>query len=182
MTVLLHAGGVTLRPFLPEEFDVLWIAETTDRGAFDAAWDADDRRARQRVRARVERSGTWRDDRVLDLAVDVDGRLAGDIQARRDPGHAPPGLFDVGIGLFAEQRGHGIGTTAVELLTAHLFDGERAMRVSLSTDVDNTAMRRAAEKAGFALEGIMRGFWYVADGRPRDYALYARTRADHEGR
>ena len=44
------------------------------------------------------------------------------------------------------------------------------------------AMRRAAEKAGFRLEGIMRGFWLV-DGQPaRDYALYARTRADHEGR
>ena len=41
-------------------------------------------------------------------------------------------------------------------------------------------MRRAAEKAGFALEGMMRGFWHVPEQAARDYALYARTRADHE--
>ena len=40
-------------------------------------------------------------------------------------------------------------------------------------------MRRAAEKAGFAFEGVMRGFWNVPDATTRDYALYARTRADH---
>jgi RimJ/RimL family protein N-acetyltransferase len=42
-------------------------------------------------------------------------------------------------------------------------------------------MRRAAEKAGFSIEGIMRGFWQVADGPARDYVLYGRTRADHDG-
>ena len=51
--------------------------------------------------------------------------------------------------------------------------------MQLSTDVDNLAMRRAAEKAGFSLEGVMRGFWNVPDAAARDYALYARTRADH---
>jgi hypothetical protein len=30
-------------------------------------------------------------------------------------------------------------------------------------------------------EGVLRGFWAVPKGTPRDYALYARTRADHEG-
>ena len=42
------------------------------------------------------------------------------------------------------------------------------------------SMRRAAEGAGFRFEGVMRGFWPVTHGDPRDYALYGRTRTDHE--
>ena len=41
-------------------------------------------------------------------------------------------------------------------------------------------MRRVADKAGFRFEGILRGFWKMPDGSARDYAMYARTRADHE--
>jgi RimJ/RimL family protein N-acetyltransferase len=177
--IVLEGDGVTLRPFAPEDLDVLWREETRDRGDFETAWAADDDRAKERVRARVEQSGTWRDGRVLDLAVVVDGEVVGDVQARRDPAYAPAGLFDLGIGLFAARRGNGVGTAAIRLLTAFLFDEEQAVRVTLSTDLDNAAMRRVAEKAGFTQEGVMRGFWIVPDGPARDYALYGRTRADH---
>jgi RimJ/RimL family protein N-acetyltransferase len=180
VSLVLQDAGVTLRPFAPEDLDVLWREETRDRGEFETPWAADDDRARQRVRARVEHSGAWRDGRVLDLAVVVEGELVGDVQARRDPAYAPAGLFDLGIGLFAAGRGRGVGTIAIRLLTAFLFEEERAVRVTLSTDLDNTAMRRVAEKAGFTQEGVMRGFWAVPDGPARDYALYGRTRADHE--
>ena len=180
MRIVLRDAGVTLRPFAPEDFDVLWRAETQDRGDFETPWAPDDEAAKSRVRARVEHSGTWRDGRVLDLAVEVDGHVIGDVQARRDPAYAPPGIFDLGIGLFADRRGNGVGTTAIRLLAAFLFDEEHAIRVTLSTDLDNTAMRRVAEKAGFTQEGVMRGFWTVPGAPARDYALYARTRADHE--
>jgi RimJ/RimL family protein N-acetyltransferase len=178
MPILLREGVVTLRPLRREDFDQLWAEATRDRGAFEQPWDADDGAARARIRARVERSGAWYEHRVLDLAIEADGRLVGDIQARQDPAYEPPGLFDLGIELFSDQRGHGYGATALTLMTAFLFEEEHAVRVSLSTDVDNVAMRRAAEKAGFSLEGIMRGFWPVPDGSARDVALYARTLAD----
>jgi aminoglycoside 6'-N-acetyltransferase len=180
MTIVLRAGAVTLRPFVPEDFAIVWAEETRDRGAFESPWALDDERAKERVQARIEHSGGWRQERVLDLAVEVDGEVVGDVQARRDLDYAPPGIFDLGIGLFGAQRGRGIGTIAIQLVTAFLFDEERATRVQLSTDVDNHAMRRAAEKAGFVLEGIMRGFWHVPDAPARDYALYARTSADHD--
>jgi RimJ/RimL family protein N-acetyltransferase len=180
MTIVLQAGTVTLRPFQPEDFATVWAEETRDRGAFESPWNIDDDRAKERVRARIEHSGSWRQERVLDLAVEVDGAVVGDVQARRDLDYAPPGIFDLGVGLFVGRRGRGIGTIAIELITVFLFDEEQAIRVQLSTDVDNAAMRRAAEKAGFILEGVMRGFWRVRDRPARDYALYARTRADHE--
>ena len=179
MTLVLRAGAVTLRPFTPSDFALVWAEETRDRGAFESPWAVDDERARERVSARIEYSGSWRQERVLDLAVEVDGQVVGDVQARRDLDYAPPGIFDLGIGLFRDRRGQGIGTSAIALITAFLFDEERANRVQLSTDVDNLPMRRAAEKAGFTLEGVMRGFWNVPDATTRDYALYARTRADH---
>lgn len=180
MRIVLQGAGVTLRPFANEDFDVVWREETRDRGDFETPWAADDETAKARVRARVEHSGTWRDGRVLDLAVVVDGDVVGDVQARRDPAYAPPGVFDLGIGLFSSRRGRGVGTTAIRLLTAFLFDEEHAIRVTLSTDLDNAPMRRVAEKAGFTEEGVMRGFWVVPDAPARDYALYGRTRADHE--
>jgi RimJ/RimL family protein N-acetyltransferase len=179
--ILLRNGAVTLRPFVQEDFRRLWAEETRDRGLFEAPWALDDEKAKARVHARVEHSGTWRDDRVMDLAIEVDGAVVGDVQARRDPSYAPPGLFDLGIGLFGDHRGRGSGTAAIALITDFLFQEEQAVRVSLSTDVDNIAMRRVAEKAGFTFEGIMRGFWRVPDGSARDYALYGRTRGDHAG-
>jgi RimJ/RimL family protein N-acetyltransferase len=181
MTIRIAGDDVTLRPFAAEEFDVVWAEETRDRGPFDAAWSPTDDRARDRVRTRVRHSGAWRDGRVLDLAIETQGRLVGDIQARRDPEYAPPGLFDIGIALFGGLRGRGTGTTALRLLTAFLFDEQDANRVFLSTDVENVAMRRSAEKAGFAFEGVMRGFWVVPGEPARDYALYGRARRDHLG-
>jgi RimJ/RimL family protein N-acetyltransferase len=180
VTIRLRGEGVVLRPFTDGEFDLLWREETQDRGAFDQPWNTHDEAARERVRARVTRSGTWQEGKVLDLAVEADGALIGDVQVRHPEQMAPPGLFELGIGLFTGSRGKGCGTEAVTLITRYLFDEERAMRVQLGTDVENASMRRVAEKAGFRFEGVMRGFWTVDGAAPRDYALYARTRADHE--
>jgi RimJ/RimL family protein N-acetyltransferase len=181
VTIRLRSERVVLRPFSDGEFDLLWREETNDRGDFDQTWPTDDEQARERVRARVARSGTWREGKVLDLAIEAGGALIGDVQVRHPEQMAPPGLFELGIGLFTESRGKGYGTEAVTLITRYLFDEEHAMRVQLGTDVENASMRRAAEKAGFRFEGVMRGFWPVEGGTPRDYALYARTRDDHGG-
>jgi RimJ/RimL family protein N-acetyltransferase len=113
------------------------------------------------------------------LGIELDGRLAGEIQARRPQNAMPPGVFELGIGLFDEDdRGKGIGSRAITLMTRRLFEQEGAHRVQLGTDLDNTLMRGAAEHAGFRLEGVMRGFM-PAPGGPRDYALYAQTRDDY---
>ncbi len=181
VSVRIEGETVLLRPFREPEAATLWQQESTDRGDFEIPWP-DDEISRERVQARVAASGSWRDQHVLDLGIETNGELIGDVQARHCPLTAPPGLFELGIGLFAGTRGRGYGTEAVALITRHLFDEEGAHRVQLGTDTENAAMRRAAEKAGFRLEGIMRGFWPSPDGAPRDYALYGRTRADHEGR
>ncbi|WP_269779803.1 GNAT family N-acetyltransferase [Chromobacterium phragmitis] len=46
-------------------------------------------------------------------------------------------------------------------------------RIACLADAQNLASRRVAERAGFALEGIMRNERIAPDGFPRDTALYA---------
>jgi ribosomal-protein-serine acetyltransferase len=139
-------------------------------------------RERDALRRKIELSGRWTEEGQLDLAVESEGRLVGDVQARSVRGAMPPGVFELGIEVFdAEDRGRGLGAAAVVALTRHLFKEEDAIRVQLSTDVDNGAMRAVAERLGFACEGVLRGYMPTAGG-PHDYAMYAMTRPDYEER
>jgi [ribosomal protein S5]-alanine N-acetyltransferase len=175
--IRLQGRRVTLRPFRDEDFDIVWLEERRDRGPFFEPLP-DTREQRERLRSILSGSGAWTRTQ-LRLAIEADGSLAGDIQARRDEDAMPPGVFELGLGVFAGVRGRGLGTEALALMTSYLFDEEQAHRVQLSTDVDNAAMRRIAERIGFVCEGVLRGFMPARDG-VRDYALYAMTRGDHE--
>ena len=133
------------------------------------------------LRERISRSGEFDGTEIL-LGIQVDGRLAGEVQARQPRMGLPPGVFELGIDLFDEaDRGHGMGVIALSLLLKRLFEDEGAHRVQLTTDVDNAAMRRTSDRLGFVFEGVMRSFMPSVDG-PRDYAIYAITRDDWEAR
>ncbi|MEO8293824.1 MAG: GNAT family protein, partial [Actinomycetota bacterium] len=105
---------------------------------------------------RIERSGEF-DGTELLLGIEVDGRLAGEVQARQPRMGLPPGVFELGIDLFDEaDRRRGLGRTAMTQLLTRLFEGEGAHRVQLTTDLDNAAMRSLSERLGFRFEGVMR--------------------------
>jgi [ribosomal protein S5]-alanine N-acetyltransferase len=128
---------------------------------------------------RIERSGEF-DGTELLLGIQVDGRLAGEVQARQPRMGLPPGVFELGIDLFDESdRGRGLGRAALTELLRRLFEHEGAHRVQLTTDVDNAAMRVVSERLGFRFEGVMRSFMPSIDG-PRDYAMYAITKDEYE--
>jgi aminoglycoside 6'-N-acetyltransferase len=166
--------AVTLRPLRGPDLDVL-LAQPEAGGPPGLEVTQEERRRRlERV---VRRSGAFGEGR-LDLAVCLDGRLVGRVDARRPEGAMPPGVVEIGIGLFAEARGRGVGRVAVGLLVARLFDEDEIHRVQASTALDNTAMRRVLERAGFAFEGVLRSFMPDGRGGRDDYALYAITRGD----
>lgn len=174
MSVRLRGEAVELRPFRESELDAVVASELRGvDGTLDGAGSA-------RLRDRVAASGTWGPTELL-LGIEAGGRLIGTAQVRRAPDVLPPGVFELGIGLDEDARGLGYGTDVIATLARYLFDEEGAVRVQLGTDVDNIAMRRSAEKANYRFEGVMRSFWQVPDGPPRDFALYAITRADREG-
>ena len=166
-----HGRLVTLRPLAEAEFSQVWAASPGGRGA----------RAAERLRERIRRSGRLAHG-MLDLAIDREGRLIGDIQARH-PAHAiPAGVYELGIQIYRQQdRGRGYGSDAVQLLTGWLFDRGRAERVQAGTAMTNAGMRRVLERLGFTLEGVMRGFMAGPAGR-EDYALYGLTLADWQTR
>jgi RimJ/RimL family protein N-acetyltransferase len=167
--------SVVLRPFHADEVDALWarrqqeIAEGSIGGPSSL----------EEVAERVANSGTWTDSPAgLLLAVEADGALVGDVQARRGHAILPHGVVELGIDLHdAGDRGRGIGRRAIALMTTRLFDDDDVHRVQLSTDVDNAAMRRVAEVLGFGFEGVLRGFMPSPEG-PRDYVMYGMTEPD----
>ncbi len=172
---------VTLRGFLEEESDVLWRDQVRGHSERSGLQESSLRaELRERLRARVAASGSWGPTELM-LAVEADGDLTGVIQARRSEDILPPGVFEIGIQIFSEHRGKGVGTESLWLLTDHLFREEGAIRVQLGTELDNEPMRKAAEAVGYSFEGVMRSFWPVPEGPPRDHALYGMTSLDHEG-
>lgn len=170
---------VTLRAYRDDEASILvstWA---------DAEWFAPKgtgpRELKERVRERIRRSGGFTEGVVI-LAIEAEGRLVGEVQARQPVNGLPPGVFELGIELFEDaDRRRGLGADAIVSITRHLFADEGAHRVQLTTDVDNAAMRRVAERLGFRCEGVLRSFMPGPDG-PRDYVMYAITRLDHEER
>jgi RimJ/RimL family protein N-acetyltransferase len=171
--ISLAGDHVVLRPLQPHELEIVWQARLAD----DTAPWMSTPQAYERLRQRVADSGRFVDG-WLDLGIEADGRLVGEIDARQPPRSMPEGVYELGISLFeTSDRGRGLGTDAVRLLTRHLFENESAERVQASTWVENRAMRRVFEKLGFTEEGILRAYMPSERGRD-DYVLYAVTKAD----
>lgn len=114
------------------------------------------------------------------MAIDHNGRLVGDIQARTAPKQTlPAGVFEIGVIVYRqEDRGRGYGREAVELLTRWLFTSAGAERVQAGTEVSNGAVRAVLEHLGFRLEGVMRSYGATSDGTRLDGAMYAVIKSD----
>ena len=168
---MLRSDRVQLRAFQQQELDEVIAGRALTPGMVGPEPERDS------LLDRLARSGDWNENR-LDLAIEASGQLVGEMDARRGRGTYPPGVVEIGIGLYHESmRGRGVGTEAVALLTRHLLEQAGAERVQASTAVSNHAMRRCLEKAGFVYEGTMKDFM-PGDGGRIDYRLYAVTRAD----
>lgn len=70
----------------------------------------------------ARRSGTFHGGRV-DLAIEVEGKLVGEIQTYAPTDRQlPPATYDLGVALYDPQdRRRGFGTQAVRLLVGWLF-------------------------------------------------------------
>jgi N-acetyltransferase len=71
-----------------------------------------------------------------------------------------------------------LNTTCKRLLLAHAFDTLQCIAVEFRTHRLNTASRRAIERLGAQLDGILRAHQRMADGSLRDSAVYSITAAE----
>jgi RimJ/RimL family protein N-acetyltransferase len=95
-------------------------------------------------RARLRRSGRLGEG-WLDLAIDLDGVCIGRIPTFVPPNRPLlPGVFEIGIALWAHARGKDHGREALALLTDWLFEQAGAERVEAPTDPANLAMRSSS--------------------------------------
>ena len=167
----LRGDRVLLRGFRPDEVD---LAMERMQSTPASELDRDTRRER---RERIEHSGERGGPEVM-FAIESEGRLVGDVQGRCPRFAMPPGVWELGIEVWEQgDRGRGVGTQTIALLSSYLFEHEDAIRVQATTDVDNAPMRGALERLGFAFEGVLRGYMPDPGGAPHDYAMYGLTEA-----
>ena len=95
------------------------------------------------------------------------------------PGQDVLDAAEIGYTWLAERAQRtAVNSEAKLLLLRHAFGTWRCFRVTLKTDERNARSRRAIERLGAHLDGILRGFQPAVDGRPRNTAYY--TILDHE--
>jgi len=111
----------------------------------------------------------WRTGEAATFAIadPVDDSYLGGIDLRSGPW--PVG--EIGYGLRADVRGRGLTARALRLIAGWGL-GLGLVRLQLSTDVENAASQRVAEKAGFTREGVLR-MGLEVKGRRSDCVLFS---------
>ena len=175
--VEIAAGAWQLRPPHPREAEdaLAMIADPLTRQWNDASDVVDVSTARQWC----ERGADWSDGAhatfsVLDATT---GRLAGNISLWQIDLEKSMSAW-VGYRTAPWARGRGVATTALLAMTGWAFGALGIERISLPHTVGNDPSCRVAEKAGYRLEGVMRGAWREPDGTRLDDHLHARLVTD----
>jgi [ribosomal protein S5]-alanine N-acetyltransferase len=86
------------------------------------------------------------------------------------------GTADVAYWTVPAARGKGVCPRAVEAMASWAFEVAGFHRLDLEHAMANTGSCRVAGKAGFAVEGVRRSAWLLADGR-HDVHAHARLRS-----
>jgi [ribosomal protein S5]-alanine N-acetyltransferase len=116
-------------------------------------------------------------DTIGQFAIEVDGELAGGIGFIIGTGERT-GTASLGYWLGRRFWGRGVMTEAVQIVTQWAFDTLRIRRVWANVMAPNVASSRVLEKAGYVLEGKMRGAICDRRGRIYDELIYARVRSN----
>lgn len=166
----LRDGDLLLRP--PTEADVSAVTEACQDGElsrfiphFPSPY-------------REEHARIWIDSRKQDetartfLIVDSkSGEMLGSIEVRLGQ------VGSIGYMIAKSARGRGIATRAATLLSRWAVTEGGVERLELTTDPENLASQRVAEKAGFTREGILRAQTAFPEGR-RDSVMFSLLPAD----
>ncbi|MGC4850051.1 GNAT family N-acetyltransferase [Micromonospora sp. DT15] len=149
------AGELRLRPMEEKDLDAVvqtcrdpeTIRWTTVPDPYDRA-DAEGYQAYGR--------DSWaRGDAACFMIADADDRYVGTLDLRLSP--TDPLVADTGFMTAPAARGRGYLPAALVALSAWGFSTLGLARIEWRANVGNTASRRAAEKAGFLVEGTARG-------------------------
>ena len=99
------------------------------------------------------------DDGAIHWTIEVDGAIAGQIQAHEENG---PDFRHAGIDLFLDPscHGRGLGRESVRVVARWLFDERGHHRVVIDPAAANEHAIRCYEGVGFRRVGVMRSYWF----------------------
>lgn len=97
----------------------------------------------------------WAEDRWLSWAVcdSTTGEVLSEVSVRRG---CDEGVWDIGYWCLPAHRNQGVVADSLGVVTRWAFAELGAQRIEWRAEAGNWASRRAAEKAGFRMEGLLR--------------------------
>lgn len=149
---------LVLRPFRPDDVDAMLDYQSRPdvaRYLLYEPWTREE--AMRQVAKRLGSTALGGPDDVLALAIELDGRLIGDVGAWPTDAEARQG--ELGWVLHPDHGGQGYATEAVAAVIEHVFD-HGWHRVVAQLDPRNTASARMARRLGMTLEGAHRRSWW----------------------
>jgi aminoglycoside 6'-N-acetyltransferase len=157
----LRGEQVTLRPIRP--VDRAALLEVLRDPSVVAIWDT--RGAEASVEEIYAGDAGW-----TPWAIEVDGELAGSIQAAEE---SDADYRHAGIDIFLHSRfqGRGLGTDAVRTLARYLLEVRGHHRLTIDPAADNARAIRTYAKVGFRPVGVMRRYERGRDGTFHDGLL-----------
>jgi RimJ/RimL family protein N-acetyltransferase len=172
----LAGGPVTLRPPHDRDRRAMMIAYTDPEiirwfGVPDPYFDADARRY-------IEQDAPLEWARGVEAIFVVAGpgdTYVGSVDLRVSP--HDPAAGEIGYLIAPQARGRGYATAAVRTLTEWGFRELGLARIQWRAEVGNAASWRVAEKAGFAMEGMLRQ-GHAENGERRDCWIGSLLAAD----
>ncbi len=185
----LEGRFVRLVPMGPEHIDGLCDAARSDRTTFSFTPVPDDRPGMEAyVDKALRKRATGVQEPFVTWSV-AEGRIVGSTRfydlatwnwAEHSPGtdadarHDRPDVACIGY-TWLEPRAQRtpINTEAKLLMMGHAFDVWKVRVVRIQTDARNARSRRAIERLGCSLDGVIRSERPAADGGVRDSAVYS---------
>jgi RimJ/RimL family protein N-acetyltransferase len=174
---------VTLRPW--QHDDVAALVECLDGDHEITCWlDMIPQPYREsEARTWVDQATSyWREGSAAPFAVvDVaSGQVIGGVGFRWVGEADVDGVGEVGYWLRRSDRGRGVTTRSVRLISRWAFDALHCQRLQLRADERNLPSQRVAEKAGFRREGVLRSVHFNArQNRRVDFVIYSLLPGEH---
>ncbi len=187
-TVVLRDERVLLRPLELEDAVALGVAASGPRDTFGyTPVPEGEAGAQAYIRQALEAKASGI---RYPFAIQFDDRVVGttsyyDFQPWQWPADCPsqradrPDALEIGhTWLSAAAQRTVCNTSSKLLLLGHAFDTWQVHRVYLRTDARNQRSRRAIERLGAQLDGVLRGYGPATDCTVRDTAYYSILRAE----
>lgn len=149
---VLHTARTTLRPHRIADAEAWYrLHADPDTRRFLEWPERDLAAARWHLLGRTRRTRLWQTDDFLALAIEVEGRLAGDVSLHLRSVRAAGRTVEIGWVLAREYTGRGLATEAVRAMLDFAFDEVGANFVTAEIHHENRASIALAERLGFAL-------------------------------